>query len=112
MWPLEPSLDLARLKKMSYAIKAWSTHRSHASHQKPFAITSPGGSMSVYESDLSRLVDELNRSMPATKTDTRPSIDDLLGLAAEQNASDVILVAGAPITLPVNGSLAPAAGNE
>jgi twitching motility protein PilT len=65
--------------------------------------------MSVYESDLSRLVDELNRSMPGTKTD-RTSLDTLLGLAAEQDASDVILVAGSAITLRVNGSLGPATG--
>jgi twitching motility protein PilT len=65
--------------------------------------------MSVYESDLSRLVDELNRSMPGTKTD-RTSLDTLLGLAAEQDASDIILVAGSAITLRVNGSLAPATG--
>ena len=66
--------------------------------------------MSVYESDLSRLVDELNRSTPGLKSDTRTSIDTLLGQAAEQNASDVILIAGSPITLRVNGSLAPATG--
>jgi twitching motility protein PilT len=65
--------------------------------------------MSVYESDLSRLVDELNRSMPGTKTD-RTSLDTLLGLAAEQDASDIILVAGSAITLRVNGALAPATG--
>ena len=61
--------------------------------------------MSVYESDLSRLVDELNRSTSATHPDTRTSIDSLLALATEQNASDVILVAGSPITLRVNGAL-------
>ena len=65
--------------------------------------------MSVYESDLSRLVDELNRSTPGTKTD-RTSLDTLLGLAAEQGASDIILVAGSAITLRVNGSLVPATG--
>jgi len=65
--------------------------------------------MSVYESDLSRLVDELNRSMPGTKSD-RTSLDTLLGLAAEQGASDVILVGGSAITLRVNGSLGPATG--
>jgi twitching motility protein PilT len=65
--------------------------------------------MSVYENDLSRLVDELNRSMPGTKTD-RTSLDTLLGMAAEQDASDIILVAGSAITLRVNGSLAPATG--
>jgi len=66
--------------------------------------------MSAYESDLSRLVDEVNRTTPVTKPDTRTSIDSLLGVAAEQNASDVILVAGSLITLRVNGSLVPASG--
>lgn len=65
--------------------------------------------MSVYENDLSRLVDELNRSMPGTKTD-RTSLDTLLGMAAEQDASDIILVAGSAITLRVNGSLVPSTG--
>jgi twitching motility protein PilT len=66
--------------------------------------------MSVYESDLSRLVDELNRSMPGTKADKGPSLDMLLGFAAEQSASDIILVAGSAVTLRVNGSLVPATG--
>jgi twitching motility protein PilT len=66
--------------------------------------------MSVYESDLSRLVDELNRSMPGAKADRSNSLDSLLSLAAEQSASDVILVAGAAVTLRVNGSLVPATG--
>jgi twitching motility protein PilT len=65
--------------------------------------------MSVYENDLSRLVDELNRSMPGTKTD-RTSLDTLLGMAGEQDASDILLVAGSAITLRVNGALAPATG--
>jgi twitching motility protein PilT len=66
--------------------------------------------MSAYKSDLSRLVDELNRSTPGTKTDERGSLDVLLKLAVEQNASDVILVAGSAVTLRVSGSLAPANG--
>ena len=66
--------------------------------------------MSVYESDLSRLVDELNRTKPGLNADKKTSLDSLLALAAEQNASDIILVAGSAITLRVNGSLAPAIG--
>src|ERR1700743_1995582 len=66
--------------------------------------------MSVYESDLSRLVDELNRSTTGAKVDERPSLDTLLRVGVEQNASDIILVAGSAITLRVNGSLAPATG--
>ena len=76
--------------------------------------------MSEYESDLSQLVYELNRSLPGAKTEPehksgikterRSSIDTYLMQAAEQNASDIILMAGSAITLRVNGSLTPAIG--
>ncbi|MBB5063811.1 type IV pilus twitching motility protein PilT [Granulicella mallensis] len=67
--------------------------------------------MSVYESDLSQLVYELNRTVPGAKTaTTTASLDSLLALAAGQGASDVLLVAGSAITLRINGSLAPATG--
>jgi twitching motility protein PilT len=66
--------------------------------------------MSEYQSDLSRLVAQLNRSVPGTKNDERTSLDRLLTLAAEQTASDIILVAGSAITLRVKGSLTPATG--
>ncbi len=66
--------------------------------------------MSVYESDLSQLVYELNSSTAEIKNEKRTSLDTLLESAAAQNASDVILVAGSALTLRVNGSLAPATG--
>ncbi len=76
--------------------------------------------MSEYESDLSQLVYELNRSLPSAKAeplgevevgaDKRTSLDGFLAQAAERNASDVILVAGAGTTLRVNGLLTPATG--
>jgi twitching motility protein PilT len=67
--------------------------------------------MSVYESDLSQLVYELNRTVPGAKTaTTTASLDSLLALAAGQGASDVLLVAGSAITLRINGALAPATG--
>jgi twitching motility protein PilT len=62
--------------------------------------------MSAYESDLSQIVYELNRSAPETKSDKTASLDKLLALAAEQGASDIILVAGAPVAFRINGSLA------
>jgi twitching motility protein PilT len=68
--------------------------------------------MSVYESDLSRLVDELNRTTSGTKADQRASLDTLLRLADEQKASDIILVAGSAITLRVNGSLITGTGKS
>jgi twitching motility protein PilT len=72
--------------------------------------------MPDYENDLSQLVYELNNSVPATKSqpgialDTRSSIDGYLAQAAEQNASDILFVAGAPTILRINGVLTPASG--
>jgi twitching motility protein PilT len=76
--------------------------------------------MSEYESDLSQLVYELNRSLPAAKSgagepaefpsDRKSALDPLLAQAAERKASDVILVAGSGVTLRVNGLLTPASG--
>jgi twitching motility protein PilT len=66
--------------------------------------------MAAYGSELSRLVDELNRSTPATRTGENSSIDRLLALAVQRGASDVILVAGSGIALRVRGSLTPPAG--
>ena len=62
-----------------------------------------------HSSELSRLVDELNRSTTGTKTATKSgeqtSLDQVLTLAGQRHASDVILVAGSPIALRVNGAL-------
>jgi pilus retraction protein PilT len=70
--------------------------------------------MSEYEGDLSQLVYELNLTKPAQKLESRSerrtSLDALLESAAQQNASDILLVAGSPSTLRINGSLAPASG--
>jgi twitching motility protein PilT len=65
--------------------------------------------MSAYGSELSRLVDELNRST-ATKTGENASIDRLLAVAVHRGASDIILAAGSAIALRVKGSLSPSAG--
>jgi twitching motility protein PilT len=72
--------------------------------------------MPPYENDLSQLVYELNRSTTATRRESTTaavvsgSLDTLLRQAAEQRASDVILVSGAAMTLRINGQLAPATG--
>jgi twitching motility protein PilT len=76
--------------------------------------------MSAYDTELARIVEELNRSAPGAKPAARAapaaaavstaSLDRLLALAARQNASDVLLVAGSPVALRVNGALTPAAG--
>jgi twitching motility protein PilT len=61
--------------------------------------------MPAHESDLSQIVYELNRTAPESKQDKTASLDKLLTLAAEQTASDIILVAGAPVAFRINGSL-------
>jgi twitching motility protein PilT len=66
--------------------------------------------MPAYESDLSQIVYELNRTAPDPKPDKTASLDRLLSLAAEQGASDIILVAGASVAFRINGSLALATG--
>jgi twitching motility protein PilT len=66
--------------------------------------------MAAFGNELSRLVDELNRSRAATTTGGNPSIDRLLALAAQRGASDIVLVAGSGVALRVKGSLTPAAG--
>jgi twitching motility protein PilT len=65
--------------------------------------------MATYDSELSRLVDELNRSATpiariAKENSDHASLDQALALAVQRNASDIILVAGVPIALRVNGT--------
>lgn len=62
--------------------------------------------MGEYESELSKIVDQLNRSAISGRSSEKRSLDQLLALAFRRNASDVILVAGSPVTLRVNGALA------
>src|SRR5580698_10604575 len=66
--------------------------------------------MGEYESELSKIVDQLNRSATSGRSSEKRSLDQLLAVAFRRNASDVILVAGSPVTLRVNGALTPDAG--
>jgi len=75
--------------------------------------------VSAYDTELSRIVEELNRAAPGSRPPDKPapraiqadgSLDQLLSFAARQNASDLLLIAGTPIVLRVNGALGPAAG--
>ena len=61
--------------------------------------------MDEQANELSRLVDQLNRSVTAAKSVEKRSIDQLLAVALQSHASDIILVAGSPATLRVNGAL-------
>ncbi len=68
-----------------------------------------------YDSELSKIVAELNRAAPSSQKpsahrgpQSTASLDQLLQHAAGRGASDVILIAGAPPTLRIMGTLAPA----
>jgi twitching motility protein PilT len=62
------------------------------------------------ENELSKLVDQLNRSATNAKFSEKKSLDPILAAAFQRNASDIILVTGSPVTLRVNGALTPNGG--
>lgn len=69
--------------------------------------------MSAYDPRLANLVAELNRSVsggaPAAAPPDTSSIDRILLQAAKRGASDVLIIAGTPVTLRLNGTLSPIA---
>ena len=86
-----------------------------------------GNDPKSYDRDLSEIVAELNRAapggrpvatspakMPAVGFTASPenlaSLDSLLAQAIRRGASDILLIAGAPLTLRIGGALSPAAG--
>ena len=72
----------------------------------------------AFDDELARIVEEMNRVAPGSRAGERPafnaesaaSLSRLLALASSQNASDVLLVAGSPVALRINGALAPSSG--
>src|SRR5437899_2680030 len=72
--------------------------------------------MQEYDNELSQIVAQLNRAAPSQKAagprtpQSTASLDQLLATAAARNASDVLLIAGAPPMFRITGSLT-AAGN-
>ena len=73
--------------------------------------------MPYYEKELAQIVAELNRAAPTTPRESSEatlqrleSLDKLLEYAVRQGASDVLLIAGAPITLRLGGGLSPSSG--
>ena len=74
--------------------------------------------MGEYDNEeLSRIVAELNRAAPSQKSSasgripaSTASLDKLLSTAANRNASDVVIVAGAPAVFRINGALNLAGG--
>ena len=66
--------------------------------------------MAAYDNELSRLVEQLNRSTAPARAEENTSLDQLLTLAVQRNASDILLVAGSVVALRVRGALASAPG--
>ena len=73
--------------------------------------------MDDYDNELSRIVAELNRAAPSQKSaavrtpQSTASLERVLQLAVSRNASDVLLIAGAPAMLRMTGNLTPASGS-
>jgi twitching motility protein PilT len=74
-----------------------------------------------YEKELAQIVAELNRAAPTARdsgetglqnssVQNLESLDQLLEYAARQGASDVLLIAGAPVALRIGGVLSPSNG--
>lgn len=62
--------------------------------------------MSEYDGELTRLVDQINRSAKESKAaDDVKLLDQFLTVAIERGASDVLMVANSPAVLRVNGAL-------
>src|SRR5271169_6076823 len=76
--------------------------------------------MPYYEKELAQIVAELNRAAPVPRDAREPapaenlgsleSLDQLLTYAVRQTASDLLLIAGAPVTLRIGGELAKPSG--
>ena len=67
--------------------------------------------MAGYDNELAEIVAELNRAATGTRSshsegpENTASLDQLLAYAAQRNASDLLLIAGAPVALRIDGAL-------
>ena len=74
--------------------------------------------MSSYDNELAGIVAELNRAAQGTRAPQQggqpdlSSLDGLLADALKKSASDLLLIAGAPVAVRVNGKLLPGEGAE
>src|SRR5882724_6881042 len=71
--------------------------------------------MPGYEPELEQIVAELNRAATGSREQrTEPpdlsSLDKILAQAGQRSASDVLLIAGAPVAMRINGVLSQLAG--
>ena len=68
------------------------------------------GPMSEYDGELTRLVEQVNRSAKDFKADDVKALDKFLAIATEHRASDLLLVANSPAVVRVNGVLSDGIG--
>jgi twitching motility protein PilT len=68
--------------------------------------------MTEYDGELTRLVEQVNRSARESKADEIKLLDQFLTLAAQRRASDLLLVANSPAILRVNGALTAGIGQS
>jgi twitching motility protein PilT len=61
--------------------------------------------MAEYDGELTRLVEQVNRSARESKADDINLLDHFLTVAVQRRASDLLLVANSPAILRVNGAL-------
>lgn len=66
--------------------------------------------MAEYNNELTRLVEQVNRSAREPKANESELLDQFLTIAVQRQASDILLVAGSPAILRVNGVLAAEVG--
>lgn len=66
--------------------------------------------MMEHESELSKLVDQLNRSAKEAKSGEKQSLDQMLTAAVRRGASDMLLIVGCAVTLRIHGTLIPEPG--
>lgn len=66
--------------------------------------------MTEYAGELTRLVDQLNRSATSASDSESTALDKLLAVAAQRHASDILLVAGSAAAFRVNGTLSAGVG--
>ena len=86
----------------------------------PFSRVDHTCNVPDYPDELAQIVAELNRAAPTRESSPKPrakasavlrppanssSLDQLLALAVRRAASDLLLIAGAPVTLRIAGSL-------
>lgn len=68
--------------------------------------------MAQYDSELTRLVEQVNRSAKGPIADEAKLLDQFLTLAVERRASDLLFVANSPAILGVNGTLTAGIGHS